>query len=32
MLYESEEVKIDGMKWRFIADIDHINSVKIYVK
>ncbi len=30
--YESDEVKIDGVKWRFIAEYDQQGSVRFYVK
>ena len=30
--YESDEVKIDGIKWRFIAEYDQRGSLRFYVR
>jgi hypothetical protein len=31
--YESDEVKIDGIKWRFIAEYDQqLGSLRFYVR
>jgi NhaP-type Na+/H+ and K+/H+ antiporter len=31
-IYQSDEVKIDGMRWKFIAEMESSEIFKVYVK